>query len=303
MKNVFRLTLTLLLSTVLLTACGGSGGASGDKEVTIGSKSFTEQLLLSKMTAMLLEDNGFSVEEKNNMGSNVLRSALESKQVDMAWDYTGTGLVTYLDEDPVPNAEEAFERVKEIDKENGIDWVNLSEINNTYTIMMRQKQSEEIGITKLSELAEYMNNNSGEMTLATDVEFSERPDGLDGLEEFYGFEYGADQVETMDLGLTYESLQKKQVDTAVGFATDSRIEDYNLVNLEDDKQFFPDYTAAVVINEGINEEYPEIAELTAGISDNMNSDTMRKLNYQVDIEEKSVKDVAEQWLTDQGLIE
>lgn len=288
--------------SIILAACGSA--SSNEKEVTIGSKSFTEQLLLSKMTHILLEENGFKVEEKNNMGSNVLRAALTNNQVDMAWDYTGTGLVTYLDQDPIADQQKAFEAVKKMDKEkNSITWMNLSNINNTYTLMMRQDHAKELGIESISDLAEYVNNNPGEITMATDAEFSERPDGLKGLQDHYGFEFGADNVTKMKLGLTYEALKNEQVEVSMGFATDSRIKAYDLINLNDDKKFFPAYSGAVVIKQDVLDTYPEIKDITAKLSEKLNDDVMQELNYAVDVDEKSVEKVATNWLKENGLLE
>lgn len=301
-KNRSLLIIFSIVLSILLAGCGSA--SSSEKEITIGSKSFTEQLLLSKMTHILLEENGFKVEEKNNMGSNVLRAALTNNQVDMAWDYTGTGLVTYLDQDPIADQQKAFETVKDIDSEkNSIVWMNLSEINNTYTLMMRQDHAKDLGIESISDLAEYINQNPGEITMATDAEFSERPDGLKGLQDHYGFEFGAENVTKMKLGLTYEALKNEQVEVSMGFATDSRIKAYNLINLNDDKQFFPAYSGAVVIKQDVIDQYPEIKDITAQLSEKLNDDVMQKLNYAVDVDEKSVEDVATTWLEENGLLE
>jgi len=301
-KNRSLILILSVVMSLLLAACGTA--SSNEKEITIGSKSFTEQLLLSKMTHILLEENGFKVEEKNNMGSNVLRAALKSNQVDMAWDYTGTGLVTYLKEDPIADQQKAFETIKEMDKKkNSIVWMNRSNINNTYTLMMREDHAEELGITSISDLSEYVDENPGKITMATDAEFSERPDGLKGLQDHYGFEFGADNVRKMKLGLTYEALKDEQVEVSMGFATDSRIKAYNLINLEDNKKFFPAYSGAVVIKQKVLDKYPEIKEITAKLSEKLNDDVMQQLNYAVDIEEKSVKDVATNWLEENGLLE
>src|SRR5699024_336982 len=111
----------------------------GGKEVTVGAKNFTEQYLLSEMTVLLLEDNGFKVDEKSDMGSSTLRNAMTNKQVDMVWDYSGTVLVTYLGEEPIIDSDKAFEEAKKLDKEeNDIVWMNESEVNNTYCLIMPQ---------------------------------------------------------------------------------------------------------------------------------------------------------------------
>ncbi len=290
----------IALSMFVLAACGG-GDEGESKEVSVGAKSFTESLLLAQMTQMILEDNGYEVDKRTNMGSNVLRESIESGQIDITWDYTGTGLVTYLGEDPVPSAEEAFEAVKEIDAENGITWTNPTTVNNTYTLMIRQDFADEQGVHSLSDLASYVKENGA--TVAVNDEFYARPDGLGALEEHYGFEFGADNVVQMDLGLTYQALRDGEVDVAMGFKTDSRIEQFDLMNLEDDQTFFPDYSAATVIRTEVLDANPEIEELLKPMADNLDNETMINLNYQVDVEERSVEEVAEEFLTEIGALE
>lgn len=300
MVNSLKL-IPLLIITMILSACSGIGFTG--KEVTVGGKNFTEQYILSEMTAFLLAEEGFKVNQMNNLGSSVVRSALENGQVDLMWEYTGTALLTYMGEESIADPEEAFQKVKEIDKENGIHWMNMSEVNNTYALVMRSEQAEELGIESISDLADYVNENPGELTVAADAEFANRSDGLPGVEETYGFEFGSGQVNQMDLGLTQRALNNEQVDVSMAFETDATIKSYDLVVLEDDEQFFPPYRIAVTINQEVFEEYPEIEEITARLAENLDSDIMRDLNYQVDIEGQSVSVVAYDWLVENGFVE
>lgn len=298
MINSLKL-IPLLVIALILSACSGVAG----KEVTVGGKNFTEQYLLSEMTAFLLVEEGFKVNQMNNLGSSVVRSALINGQVDMMWEYTGTALITYMGEESISDPEKAFERVKELDSENNIHWMNMSEVNNTYALAMTSERSEELGITSISDLADYINDNPGELTMAADAEFANRSDGLPGVEETYGFSFGSGQVKQMDLGLTQRSLDNEQVDVSVAFETDATIRSYDLVVLEDDERFFPPYRIAVTINEEVFEEYPEIEEITARLADRLDSNIMRELNYLVDIEGQSVSVVAYDWLVENGLLE
>ncbi|WP_085992250.1 glycine betaine ABC transporter substrate-binding protein [Oceanobacillus senegalensis] len=293
-----QLLITLLITVAVLAACGGGN----DKQITVGAKNFTEQYLLAKMTTYMLEEEGFDVEETTDLGSTALRQALENKQVDITWDYVGTGLVTYLGEDPMTDPQAAFEKLNEMDQaENDIVWTNLNEVDNTYTLMMRASDADELGITSISDLADYVNNNPGELTMASDAEFTNREDGLPGVYETYGFTF--ENVIDMETGLNYNALRDNEVDVSVGFATDARIDAYDFINLEDDKSFFPSYNAAVAMTTDTYEKYPEIEEILAPLSDLLTSEIMRDLNYQVDIEEKSVNKVAKEFLVENGLIE
>ncbi|MFZ3578951.1 glycine betaine ABC transporter substrate-binding protein [Virgibacillus sp. DJP39] len=298
MKKVLTLAMVFMLSLSVLAACGDE-----EKSVTVGAKNFTEQFLLSKMAILMLEDNGYSVDEKSNLGSSALRQALENKQVDLTWDYTGTGLVTYMGEEPIADKQEAYKTVKKLDmKRNNIYWTNLSDVNNTYTIVMKKEQADKLGIKSIADLADYVNNNPGELTFGTDAEFANRPDGLPGVEEAYGFDFKGDNIAEMSYGLQYEALNNGEVDAAVGFATDSRIREYDLVNLEDSKSFFPSYNAAIAMTKETNENYPEIEEILKPLSEQLDSEIMRELNYQVDVEERTVDDVAKEYLEKNGLL-
>src|SRR5699024_7367750 len=195
-------------------------------------------------------------------------------------------------------------RSNEIDQnENDIYWINLAEANNTYTITMREDHAEELGISTLSDLAEYMNENDSPLSIATDAEFANRPDGLPGVEDLYGFEYKDENVHEMSIGLNYDALRDGEVESSVGFATDARIDAFELINLEDDLNFFPSYNAAVALTKETYEEYPEIEELLQPLADALNDESLREINYLVDIEDKSVREVAENFLEEHGLLE
>ncbi|WP_010173777.1 glycine betaine ABC transporter substrate-binding protein [Bacillus coahuilensis] len=286
------------LICLLLSSCGVTG-----KQISIGGKNFTEQYLLSEMTAFLLKEEGYNVKQMNNLGSTVVRTALENQQVDLMWEYTGTALITYLGEEPIKDPNKAFDRVKEVDGKNGIIWMNQSDVNNTYALAMNREDAEELSIISISDLADYVREHPGDLTIASDAEFANRPDGLPGVEDTYGFEFGINQVKLMDIGLTQRALEDGQVDVSVAYETDATIKAYDLVVLKDDQQFFPPYRAAVAINEKTYEQYPELKEITAKIGEKLNSDIMRELNYRVDIEGNPVSIVAYDWLVENGLVE
>lgn len=300
MKKNLLLIFAILLTGSLLTACGSG---SGDKEVTVGAKNYTEQYLLSKITAVYLEDNGYDVEEVNGMGSTALREALENEQVDFTWDYTGTALVTYLDEDPVIEPDESLEKLQDIDADNGLEWFNMSEVNNTYALAMEEDKAEELGIETISDLADYVNDNPDDISMAMDSEFANRDDGIKGAEELYDFEIGSDNIQEMKTGIQYEAIEKGEVNSVMAFETDPQIKEFDLRLLEDDKDFFPAYRAAVSMLDDVYEDDSELEELTADIADEISSETMVDLNYEVDVEDKKVGEVAEEWLKEKDMID
>lgn len=299
--TIIKRSFIIVLFCILLSGCSAFGG--GGKSVTIGGKNFTEQYLLTQMTYFLLEEEGFQVKMMENLGSTVLRTALENGQVTLAWDYTGTAIVTYLGMEPIIDPDEAFEELKRVDKENGIDWVNPSEVNNTYALAMTREQAEEYGIESYSDLADYVNEHPGELTMGTDAQFANRTDGLPGVEEAYGFAFGAENITQMDSGLIYEALQNGSLDVGVAYETNAQIDAFDLVLLEDDERFFAPYNAALAVSEETLEEYPEIETILAPLADSLDSEVMRQLNYQVDIERQSVAIVAHNYLVENGFLE
>lgn len=269
--------------------------------IVIGGKDFTEQLLLSKITSIYLKENGYPVEESSNMGSTVVRSALENGQIDLYWEYTGTALVIFQQEEAETDPDKTYQIVKDNDAEIGLVWMDKSDVNNTYALLMRREKAEELGIKTISDLANHINNVDDSLIFSSNAEFYARDDGMKGLQKEYGFEFPANNVVRMESGLLYDALKEGQTDVSVGFATDARIKGFDLVVLEDDLNFFPAYNAVPVIREDkLNDE---IAELLNELAANLDSETMMGLNYQVDVEHKDISEVAREWLEDTGFIE
>lgn len=294
-----------------LVACSSSNDTSGDSsantsgdskgKVTIGGKDFTEQLLLSKITSIYLKENGYDVEEASNMGSTVVRSALENGQVDLYWEYTGTALVVYQKHEVESDPDVTYQKVKETDEANGLVWLDKAEINNTYALLMRKELADELEIKTISDLANHINNVDDSLKFASNAEFYAREDGIKGLEKQYGFEFPSRNVTRMDSGLLYNALNEGQVDVSVGFATDGRIKGFDLIALEDDQFFFPAYNAAPVIREQVVND--EISELLNQLAAKLDTETMMMLNYSVDVEHNEIAEVARQWLVAEGFVE
>lgn len=307
MKLLKMRLIRTILALVLIAAfaAAAAGCSAGPKDVIkVGSKDFSEQLLLGQITLLALEDAGYKVEDKTNVaGSDKVRSALINGEIDLYWEYTGTTWLMHLQHDePITDSEECYQKVKEADAEKGLIWLDYAPFNNTYTIMMRRSESEELGIKSLSDLASYVNKNPDKLTFAGDHEFMARPDGYPALEEIYGFKLGDENLKIMELGIVYKTLKDNKVNLGMGFATDGRIAAFDLVNLEDDKQFFPVYNPAAVVRKEVLDKNPEMADILNKIAAKLDTGTMTQLNYQVDIEEKDPKDVAREWLKSEGLI-
>jgi osmoprotectant transport system substrate-binding protein len=284
----------------MVTAAAGGALAAGT--VHVGAKNFTEQYILGHMITKLLEDAGYEVDTTMGTGSTVTRKALETGQTDLYPEYTGTAWMLFLKHDSViTDPKELYEKVSTEDLEkNGIVWLEPSEVNNTYAMAITQEATKTIGTT-LSDLAEYVNANPGEVVFGIDQEFYERSDGFFAMAEHYGMKVDKKQVRTMEVGLTFEAMMNDQVDVTMVFATDGKIKKYNLHVLEDDKQFFPVYSMAVTIRKEVLDAHPDLREILKPISD-LTDDIMQELNYQVDVKGKPAKMVAEEYLKEKGLI-
>jgi osmoprotectant transport system substrate-binding protein len=270
--------------------------------IVVGGKAFTEQQIMTAMTVAALKAKGFAPDRKAGMGSAAVRAALENGQIDVYWEYTGTGLTVYNKiNDKFASAEEAYKKIKEVDGAKGIVWLNMSSVNNTYAFAMNRDDAQKRGIVTMSDFAKAVKSGA-KLTFASNAEFYARPDGLPGWQSAYGFEIDRDNVKRMDTGLTYTALKERQVDSAVVFATDGRIPAFNFVVLKDDKHYAPPYNLTPVVRKEVLDKNPKIADTLNAISAKLNDETMAKLNASVDVDKKTPEDVAEGFLKSNGLI-
>ena len=302
MKGIFKLVLPAILISALLLP--GSIFAK-EKSLIVGGKNFTEQLLLPELAGIILEQAGFDVTLKTGVGTAIARKSLENAQIDLYYEYTGSAYTLFYkqkDKEIMTVPEKVYSWVKKADSEKGLVWLDPVNFNNTYTLMMRKKEAEKLGIKSISDLGAYVSKNPDKLIFALGAEFWERPDGFKGLMKTYNFNLPIKQVKKMSMGLTYQALQKKLVNSAAGFATDGRIAAFGFVNLVDDKFFFPVYNPAPVVRKGILDKYPEIEGILKPIADNLTTEEMQQLNKAVDVDHKQVHAVAMDWLKSKNLI-
>ncbi|HEY8528043.1 MAG TPA: glycine betaine ABC transporter substrate-binding protein [Paenibacillaceae bacterium] len=300
------LMLSLLIPVLVLAAC--NRGPSGETpppsvppkgEITIGSKSLTEQYLLMKMSALLLKERGFHVNEMVFLDSPAIRSASEAGVVDLYWEYTSTARLFYHKEEPIFDPDEAFERVAETDREKGIVWLPRSDFNSSWALLIRKDMADRLNIRTVSELAEYVRTQHPNLRFATNDEYLEREDGPERLQQLYGFHM--DQLITVESDLLTQAVRDGRVDVAVGIASDPRIQAYQLVVLEDDRQAFPPYHAAPVVYEKTLGKFPEIREVMEKLTPHITNESMLEAMYQVDILQKDVTNVARNFLVERNL--
>ncbi|MBA2634445.1 MAG: glycine betaine ABC transporter substrate-binding protein [Chloroflexi bacterium] len=285
------------------TSSAAAGVDLSGAEFTVGSKEFTEQLILGQITLQVLEGAGATVNDETGLvGSTVVREALVAGDIDMYWEYTGTGWLTHLgNAAPVPGSQEQFDAVKEADAENDIAWLDPAPFNNTYAIALASDPADELGLTTMSDLAAYAAENADGATLCAAAEFLGRDDGLPGLEAAYGFEFS--DVSELELGLVYTSIDAG--DPCVFgevFATDGRIAGLGLTVLEDDEEFFPSYLPALNVRQEVLDANPALADLFAPVAEALDNETMTALNARVDVDGEEPADVATAFLEEAGLM-
>jgi Periplasmic glycine betaine/choline-binding (lipo)protein of an ABC-type transport system (osmoprotectant binding protein) len=302
MKAVRTLSAIAIVLMLVLGGCGGggdrNGGSGGSGKITVGSKNFTENILLAHMMAILIEENtDIRVERKVNLGgSNVAWQALLNNDIQLYLDYTGTIVANYYQQE-TGDAEETLQRAQELVKQDHLKFLEPWGFNNTYTLAVKQELAEELGLSTYSDLAKV----SDQLVIGSEFEFLDRPDGLPGLKETYGMSFREEKG--MDAGLRYPSIQEGKVDVINAFATDGMLVVYQLKILEDDKSFFPPYHGAPLVRQDTLEQYPEIEDLLNRLAGKIDDETMQSLNAKVDSEGLKEEDVAREFLIEQGLIE
>lgn len=178
----------------------------------------------------------------------------------------------------------------------------MTDANNVYVLAMKQEKADELGIDTISDLAAYVKDNPDEFSFGMETEFANRQDGMPGLEEHYGFQVPDTNIREMEIGLYYSALNNDEIDVTEGFSTDPQIKSLGLKILEDDQEFFPSYNLAASINQDTLDEHPELTEVLEPLQNALTADSLRELNYQVDIEQKSVERVAKDFLEANNLL-
>lgn len=289
--------IALLLGAALLFS--GFAQAATKPVIRLGARVFTEQTVLAEITARYLNQNGFDVRITGGLGSNLARSAHETGQLDMVWEYTGVSLVSYNHiEERMPSAAATYAKVKELDAKKDLIWLAPSKFSNTYALALPRKIAEQYPqVNTISELNQVLREEKDRNhVVALDTEFANRPDGLVGLTETYDLQLTRRNIRQMDAGLVYTALRNGQVFSGLVYTTDGRLSAFDLKLLEDDKHYFPDYTAAPVVRKKVLDAHPQLATLLKPLAEQLDDQTMRELNAKVDVEHQSPGKVAAEYL-------
>jgi osmoprotectant transport system substrate-binding protein len=276
--------------------------------IAVGSKNFTEQILLGKMAVILLRADGADTKDLTNIpGSAAARQAQLSGQIQAQWEYTGTAWLTYLGHDkPIPDEQRQYVAVRDEDlAKNSLAWLPPAPMNDTYDMAITQATKKKYGISKLSEIKKVPVKDR---TFCVESEFTNRPDGLKGMLAKYGVPLGKpngvprSNLHTLQTGAIYQATARGDCTFGEVFTTDGRIVALHLTPLEDDRSFFPKYNGCLVVTKSVVDKYPQIAELFAGVSRKLTNDVLLKLNAKVDVDGEEPAQVAFDWLKSQGFI-
>lgn len=279
----------------------------GLPKVRVGSHSNTEQLLLAELVVRVLEDAGFDTEQSNLAGTFLVHEARNAGDIDVHVEYTGAGL-TVLEQNVADLREEGdspedvagivFDEVKRGYEERwNATWLEPFGFNNTYAMGMREAHAEELGIETVSDLKDH----AGELVLGAQHEFLVREDGLPGMQLLYDIDF--QDTQSMESGLMYAALDNEDVDVISAYSTDGRIQVLNIRLLEDDLGFFPPYHAAPVVRLELLDESPEVADVINQLAGKISDEQMQSMNYEVDNGGEEPREVARDFLTQEGLLE
>src|SRR5215467_7154095 len=273
---------------VLLPSC------SHPDRIVVGSKNFTEQVILGELVAQQIErKTNLEVDRKLNLGGTlVCHDALIAGQIDTYVEYTGTALTAILKMPPLADSNQVYEAVKSAyESRFGLEWTEPLGFNNTFAIVIRKDEAQRLNLKTISDAAPF----TSQWVAGFGYEFLEREDGYPGLAKAYNLRFPA-LLRVMDLGLTYKAEAERQVDFIAGNSTDGLIDKLGLIVLEDDKHYFPPYDAAPIIREAVVKRHPEVRDALRQLSGKISAEDMRRMNYAVDGDHRDVKDVVRDFL-------
>jgi osmoprotectant transport system substrate-binding protein len=286
----------LLLAALLLSSCA----PSHSDRIVIGSKNFTESLILGELLAQQIEAHShLKVERRFYLaGTYICQQALLAGRIDIYPEYTGTALTAILKQQVGGDKSEVYQRVKnEYQAHLGLTLGPPFGFNDTFAMEIRGEDARRLNLKTLSQTAAF----APQWRAGFGYEFMERPDGYAGLSAAYGLHFSA-PPRVMDLGLLAPALKAHQIDIAAGNATDGLIPALDLFVLEDDRHYFPPYEAVAVVRQQTLQQHPEVAQAIAELGGKISDQEMQQLNYALDGQARDVKDVAHEFLKRKGLI-
>jgi osmoprotectant transport system substrate-binding protein len=314
----FSLQIVVGLSAFAVVAVGALHGKAAQKKIIVGNKNFTEQYIVGQLMKQLLENRGFSVDLRSDLTSMALRAGMESGDIDMCADYTGTAWMVHLkcEFEPGTDHNQLYERVKNADAKNRFIWLNPMWNNNTYALASWPGFAKQYKLSTLSDLARLYRMKATDIQTFVNFEFSTRPDGLPAMEKFYEFKADKRTLRTGTPGASLIALKERKTHVAMVFGTDASITKYGWHVYVDDRSFFPPYDLTPCVREEVLKKHPEIADILNGLvhtfpgggkpaTPDMVAECRKvwqNLNARVDIEKMEPSEVAHDYLIDHGLV-
>ncbi|WP_372712491.1 glycine betaine ABC transporter substrate-binding protein [Ilyobacter sp.] len=297
---MFKLVRNILLvaAIVVFAACGKK--ETGGETIIVGHKNFTEQRVLGQMFAVMIEKHtDYKADVKELGGTQLAFEAVKSGDIALYPHYTGTGYAIILKQNGLKDPDAIYDFVKNAytEKEYDLEYLSPLGFNNTYTLAVRPETAEKYNLKTFSDLAK----SSDQLVIGATMEFLEREDGMLGLKKVYaGMDFKEEKG--LDGGLRYTAIKDAKTDVADAFSTDGKLLEYNLVILEDDKNFFLPYYAAPVINGEFSRTHPEVKTVLEKLSGQITETEMQNMNYRADEQGIPARVVAEEFLKEKGLI-
>jgi glycine betaine/choline ABC-type transport system substrate-binding protein len=267
---------------------------SHEPRVRVGSKNFSEQLVLGEIVAQHLENRLHGrVSRKLDLGGTLLaQQAMISGDIDVYPEYTGTALTAVLKQKPLKDPAQVLTEVRRGYAQWHLEWLDPLGFENTFAMVVRKEDG---GLSALTRAAA-----AHPWKLGAGYEFAHREDGLPGLMKTYGLRL-AGSPKTMDLGLLYQALSKGQVDMVAGNSTDGMLSVLPITVLQDDRHYFPPYEGALVVRQEAERQFPMLRPALAELSGKISSETMRRLNYELDGKHRPAREIARTFLRSAGL--
>ena len=298
MRRLQRLLFCWVCCAGMLQAVSGCKEPAQSK-ITIGSKFFTEQVVLAELLAQHIEGKtGIPVVRKTNLGGTLLvHKALLSGDLDLYVEYTGTALTAVLNEKPQGTSADVYNRVKKQYADRfHLEVTEPLGFENNFAMVIRGDDAQKMHIRTLSDLV----STAPQWRVGVGYEFLERPDGLPGLSKRYHLQF-AESPKVMDLGLIYRALVEHQVDVVAGNSTDGLIDALGLVALEDDQHYFPPYDAVPIVRESTLARFPQLRAALADLGGKLSASDIRRLNYAVDAQHQDAAAVVRAFRAAKGL--
>jgi osmoprotectant transport system substrate-binding protein len=269
-------------------------GCSHEPRVRVGSKNFSEQLILGEIVAEHLENRLHGhVSRKLDLGGTLLaQQAMVAGDIDVYPEYTGTALTAVLKQKPLRDPAQVLDAVRHGYAQWNLEWLDPLGFENTFAMAVRREDGGSANLTKAAMAKAWK--------LGAGYEFAHREDGLPGLMKTYGLRLSG-PVKTMDLGLIYQALSKRQVDMVAGNSTDGMLSVLPITVLGDDRHYFPPYECALVVREGAEGQFPGLRPALVELSGRISSETMRRLNYELDGKHRPAREIARNFLRSAGL--